>query len=84
MTEFRKGDIVRVEYSSPRLLNEWLEGRLDVGPADIGVVVFATGETGSQWVTNVTVEFPMIGRYGVHSANLRLVQRAEEPCIERE
>lgn len=80
MPEFRRGDIVRVEYSSPRLLDEWLSGERAIGPGDVGVVKYATGNTGSQWVPDVTVEFPMIGCYGIHSANLRLMQRGEEPC----
>lgn len=75
---FKRGDIVRVEYRSPRMLDEWLSGRWPVGPGDVGIVKYATGETGSQFVCDVTVEFPMIGCYGVHSINLTLVQRAEE------
>jgi hypothetical protein len=72
---FHRGDIVRVNYTSPRLLDEWLNGYRPIGPGDIGIVKYATGETGSQFVADVTVEFPMIGCYGVHSCNLVLVGR---------
>lgn len=84
---FAKGDIVRVQYASPKLIEEWMSGLRKVGPGDVGVVKFepdlgsftgSVGERGEyQYPGMVTVTFPMIGTFGMHTSNLVLVQRAE-------
>lgn len=77
---FSKGDIVRVEFASPRAIEQWMRGapRQGPGPGDVGVVKYTPAEaTFPNWPT-VTVEFPMLGTFGVHSSNLKLVQRFEK------
>ena len=77
--QFQKGDIVQVCYSSPREIEQWLNGERPVGQGDVGVVKWSTGApTGSVYVTDVSVTFPMIGTFGMHSCDLQLLQRAEE------
>jgi len=88
MSSFAKGDVVRVQYASPKLIEEWMSGMRKVGPGDVGVVKFdptfeqhigETDERGQHGYTGlVTVIFPMIGTFGMHTSNLILVQRAEK------
>lgn len=73
---FAKGDIVRVQYASPVSIERWMNGEISVGPGDVGVVKFNTNIMVFTGV--VTVMFPMVGTFGVHSSNLVLVQQAEE------
>lgn len=79
MVAFQSGDIVRVEFASPGAIDRWMSGGGGPGPGDVGVVKFNTpgvinAELGIPTV--VTVTFPMLGTFGVHSWHLRLVQRA--------
>lgn len=93
MTSFAKGDIVRVEYSSPRFIEEWMRGERPVGPGEVGFVKYATAtpvighrrfngppeeaESTAGWHNvTVSVTFPMLGTFGVHSSHLKLVQKA--------
>ena len=81
MVKFERGDIVQVCYSSPREIEQWLNGERPVGQDDVGVVKWSTlAPTGSQYMTDVSVTFPMIGTFGMHSCDLVLLQKAEEPC----
>ena len=85
---FQKGDIVQVCYSSPRMIEEWMAGLRPVGQGDVGVVKYdmpALAELQRDYANwtgaTVTVTFPMIGTYGIHARDLKLLQRAEaEPC----
>jgi hypothetical protein len=78
---FNAGDVVQVDYKSPKLIEEWMRGERPVGPGEVGVVKFApfTDPYRQEGVHNftVTVTFPMLGTFGVHSANLKIVQKAE-------
>lgn len=89
---FAKGDIVQVCYSSPRMIEEWMAGQRPVGPGDVGVVKYepTLGVGHRSWPGQqktleqegwhnyvVSVTFPMIGTYGIHARDLRLLQKAE-------
>lgn len=85
MATFEKGDLVQVRYSSPKLIEEWMSGMRKVGPGDVGVVKFEPefgfycgrpDERGYAGVGMVTVTFPMIGTFGMHTSNLVLVQKS--------
>lgn len=84
MAAFDKGDIVQVDYKSPKLIEEWMRGERPVGPGEVGVVKFGTHdnyvEGPDAWRGTVTVTFPMLGTFSVHSSNLRIVQKAENLC----
>jgi hypothetical protein len=77
MALFEAGDVVQVDYKSPRLIEEWMQGLRPVGPGDVGVVKYSVHSEAPGYNGNVSVCFPMLGTYGVHSSNLRVVQRAE-------
>jgi len=72
---FKKGDVVQVDYSSPRFIDEWLSGLRPIGQGDIGVVTYDVHSEAPGYHGSVSVHFPMIGTYGMHSSNLRVVQR---------
>lgn len=85
--QFQRGDVVQVRYSSPKLIEEWMSGLRKVGPGDVGVVKFdpelqpylgRVGEHGEYAPVSgvVTVTFPMIGTFGMHTSNLVLLQKA--------
>jgi len=88
MNSFAKGDVVRVQYASPQFIEEWMSWMRKVGPGDVGVVKFdpemgqhigesdERGHFASDGM--ITVIFPMIGTFGMHTSNLVLVQRAEK------
>jgi hypothetical protein len=75
---FNAGDVVQVEYSSPRQLDEWLNGMVRVGPGDIGVVKYSVHSEAPGYHGMVSVTFPMVGTFGVHSSNLKIMQKAEK------
>jgi hypothetical protein len=78
---FKRGDVVQVDYRSTRYIEEWMAGQRAVGPGDVGVVKFASPDSLTMdgvMQQQVTVTFPMIGTFGIHSSNLRIVQKAEQ------
>jgi hypothetical protein len=85
MNKFEPGDVVQVEYRNAQQLNEWMDGERVPGPGDIGAVKFASPDSilnvpdkGLQLQQQVTVTFPTMGTYGIHSSNLRIVQKHEQ------
>jgi hypothetical protein len=85
MNKFEPGDIVQVEYRTPRAIVQWMDGERAPGPGDIGVVKFASPDSilnvpdwGLQLQQQVTVTFPTMGTYGVHSSNLKIVHKRED------
>src|SRR5260370_40963613 len=79
---FNQGDIVRVEYGSPKLIEEWMSGLRPVGPGDVGMVKYSVHSEAVGYSGNVSVEFPMLGTFGIHSSNLRIVQKAEKSRLD--
>ena len=83
--KFEPGDVVQVEYHTPRAIVQWMNGERVPGPGDIGVVKFASPDSilnvpdkGLQLQQQVTVTFPLVGTYGIHSSNLKIVQKHEQ------
>jgi hypothetical protein len=75
MVSFRKGDVVQVKYKSAFSIERWMLGDTKVGPDDVGVVRFDIGPTER---CIVSVQFPMIGVYGIHSQDLILLARVDD------
>lgn len=74
--QFKKGDIVQVEYSSPGAIERWMLGWELPGPGDLGVVRYTVIEELRQ--TFVSVDFPLLGTRSVHAVDLRVVGRVGE------
>lgn len=75
--QFRKGDIVQVKYVSPEKIEQWMQGFALVGPDDVGVVAYDTANV-SVVSGLITVDFPMVGRVGIMSYDLKKIGRVGE------
>jgi hypothetical protein len=78
MNKFEPGDIVQVEYRTPRAIVQWMDGERAPGPGDIGVVKFASPDSmtmDGRLQQQVTVTFPTMGTYWIHGSNLKIVQK---------
>ena len=79
--KFEPGDVVQIEYRNPRQLEDWMRGIRVPGPDDIGVVKFASPDSmtmDGKLQQQVTVTFPTMGTYGIHSSNLKIVHKRED------
>lgn len=78
MAKFEAGDVVRVDYKSPRAIEQWMQGVTRVGPGEVGVVKYTVPSLVNDSMnvpSIVTVTFPLLGTFGMRSQDLEVVQR---------
>ena len=81
VTRFEAGDVVRVVYASALGIENWMRGIEKVGPDEVGVVKYTVPSVLNDSMnlpTYVTVTFPMLGTFAVHSSDLVVVRRVGE------